>query len=257
MTTVPLAHDVHGDPALPAVVLLHGYPLSRAIWEPVIPRLAKARRVVAPDLRGHGATPSGKQPPSMDDLARDVLALADQLGLRTFGLAGHSMGGYVALALLRLAPGRVDRLALVATKAGADSEEAKQGRRNQQDLVQRRGTPALAEVLLPKMLAPTAPRELREEVRRLMEGTPVSGVVDTLNAMMMRPDSTPGLAAIRVPTLVVAGGEDQLMPRAELDKLAREIPGARLEVVDGAGHLPMMERPDRVAELLAAHFSAR
>lgn len=252
--TVDLPFDVMGPADAPPVILLHGFPMSRAIWTPTMVALGSSLRAIAPDLRGHGAAPSPEEPASMEMMARDVLALADKLGLREFGLAGHSMGGYVALALLRIAPERVTRLALVCTRASADSPEAKVARRKQADMVQMDGVRALADLLVPKLLAPKTKDLVRAELRLVIESARVTGVVRALDAMAARPDATDLLPRIKQPTLVVAGGEDAVMPRAEQERMARAIPNGRIEVLEASGHVPMMEEPQKLASLLTSHF---
>ncbi len=241
---VDLLYDAGGLPGANApVVLLHGFPLSRALWTPTLTALASERRVIAPDLRGHGASPAPDVKTTMDDHARDVLRLADAVGARRVHLVAHSMGGYVAFSISRQAPERIASLALVATRATPDSPEAKAGRRKQADMVQMDGVRALADLLVPKLVAPRASSLVREEARRMIEGTPVTGIVRNLEAMAERPDSTPILREIKTPTLVVAGADDTVMPPQETDRLAREIPHARKEAIPGTGHLPMMEDP--------------
>lgn len=250
-----LLYDVMGERSAPPVLLLHGYPLSRAIWMPLLPDLSKRVRAFAVDLPGHGASPSGEGAPTTESYARDVLALADTLALARFGLVGHSAGGYVALALARLAPERLSRLALVATRPGADAPESKDARRKQAEMVEREGVRALARAVVPKLLAPGASETLAEEARRIVEGMSVTGVVRTLEAMRERPDLTAFVPSIRVPTLVVAGGKDVLMPRVDQERMAAAIPGARFEVLAASGHLPMMEEPARLAALLGEFFA--
>lgn len=251
---VDLPFDAMGPADAPPVILLHGFPMSRAIWTPTLVALGSSLRAIAPDLRGHGAAPAPDEPAGMETMARDVLALADKLGLATFGLVGHSMGGYVALALLRIAPERVSRLALVATRASPDSPEAKQARRKQADMVQMDGMRALADLLVPKLLAPRAKDLVRAELRLIIESSRVSGAVRSLEAMADRPDAAAVLSTIKQPTLVIACGEDVVMPRAEQERMARTIPNARLEVLEPSGHVPMMEEPQKLASLLSSHF---
>jgi 3-oxoadipate enol-lactonase len=250
--TVPLLADAGGPRDAPVVVLLHGFPFSRAIWSSVLGQLSQSYRVYAPDLRGHGATPAPDEPTSMEAMAKDVLAFMDKEGVERFTLIGHSMGGYVAFELERLAPERVDALVLVTTRATGDADAVKANRRKQADLVHLEGVSALANLLLPKLLAPNPNRVTVEEARRMMEANSVTGVTRALDAMAERRDHGDHLPEIKAPTLVIAGGEDQVMPRAEQERLAREIPNARLEAVNGAGHLPMMEKPEEFLSVLKA-----
>lgn len=253
--TVDILHDAWGPAGSTPLYMLHGYPLSRAAWSAVLPRLAERTQVVAPDLRGFGASPSGTAPPTMDEYARDVLALADRLGHEKFDLVAHSMGGYVAFALLRLAPERVRRLVLVTTRPTPDSDEGREKRVKQMDLLQIEGVRPLADIIVSKLLAEGASRTLEEEVRRIVEGNRVTGLVHALEAMRDRTDATALLADVKQPTLVLASASDQLMPRSEQGRMADLMPHARFEVIEGAGHLPMMEQPEAFAKLVLEHLN--
>ncbi|MHB8605028.1 MAG: alpha/beta fold hydrolase [Thermoplasmatota archaeon] len=244
---VPLAHEAWGDHGAP-LLLLHGFPLSRAIWSPVLPALSKHTRVVAIDLAGSGASPAPPAPATVEGYARDVLALADKLGHGTFDLAAHSMGGYVALALLEAAPDRVRKLVLLGTRSGADSPETRAMRSVQANDVDRKGVRAFANRVVPRLLAHDAPDLLKEEVRRIVEGSSASGIARALEAMSARPDRTQLLAGLRQPTLIIAGANDQTVPTSETEKLANAIVGARFSRFERSGHLPMMEEPARFAD---------
>lgn len=238
----------------PPLLLLHGYPLTRAAWTPVLAALSKDFRAIAPDLPGHGASPAGEGAPSIDAMAEAVLALADRLECERFDLVGHSLGGYVAFGVLRRAKDRVRRLALVTTKATPDSPEAKEARRRQADLLEREGPRGLARALIPKLFREGAGEIAIEEARRMVEGNNVTGLVRALEAMRERPDSTPLLRSIAQPTLIVAGADDRVMPRSEQERMAKEIPGATLVVLAQSGHMPMIEEPGPLVEALARHF---
>jgi 3-oxoadipate enol-lactonase len=153
----------------------------------------------------------------------------------------------VAFEFCRRYPERVAGLILAATKAGADSEEGKKGRDAAAGKAIAEGTPAIAEGMLPKLLAPdnyeTQP-DLVDFVQKMMLETSTDGVVGALAAMRDRPDSTPDLANLDVPTLVIHGEEDQLIPRAEAEAMAKALPQARLVILGGAGHLPNLEQPE-------------
>jgi len=235
------------------VLLIHGFPLDRTIWEPQAQALTGKYRVVMPDLRGHGLSQATPPPYSMDTYVADLIALLDHLDIRRVVVGGLSMGGYVTLAFYRKHPDRVSGLILANTKAGPDTPEGKTGRDDMAELARREGAKAVAEKLLPRLFAPMTyenNKSLVDQVRRMMEATPVEGIVGALNAMRDRPDSTPWLSQVRVPSLVVAGQEDTLIPVAESQKMAEQIPGARLAVVPGAGHLSSLEQPEAVTRAL-------
>jgi 3-oxoadipate enol-lactonase len=240
-----------GDPLL----LLHGFPLDRGMWAEQVAALSGTVRCIAPDLRGFGSaalTESGGAW-TMDDYARDVVALLDSLGVARVRVAGFSMGGYVAFALWRLHPERVSALALVDTRAGADTAEGRTKRDEMIALARQGGADAVAERQIAGLVGKTT-REERPGVvtaaMEMMRRAPVAGIVAALQAMRDRPDSTPLLPTITVPTVVIVGDEDVLTPAKDARILADGIPGARLEVVARAGHLAPMEQPHVVTELL-------
>jgi pimeloyl-ACP methyl ester carboxylesterase len=182
----------------------------------------------------------------MDQYADDVVALLDKLGVDRALISGLSMGGYVAFAIWRRHRERVRALVLADTRAGADTDEIRAARRTQIDLVRSRGAAVLAAQLVPGQLG-TRTRErhpdIVEVVRDMIARAPVDGIVGALEAMMARPDSTPTLATIDVPTLVLVGEDDRLTPLAESQKIHAGIAGSLLETIAGAGHLSNLERP--------------
>lgn len=248
---VNLAVDVQGEGS--AVLFIHGYPHDRRIWSRPMAGLEGFRRI-APDLRGMGASDAPDLGYSMETYARDLAALLDTLGVDRAVLCGLSMGGYVAFEFLRRWRRRVQGLVLLDTRAEADSADGKRGRDAAAALAREEGPGAVAEELLDRMLAPgtreTSP-EIAAEVRRMMAATPVAGMVGALGAMRDRPDSAdllPMLAGL--PTLVIVGQEDVLTPPAQARALADAIPGARLVVIPGAGHLPPVEQPEATTRAL-------
>jgi YbgC/YbaW family acyl-CoA thioester hydrolase len=241
---VSLAVEIRGDG--PAVLFVHGYPLDRTIWRHQLESLEGYRRI-APDLRGMGESDAPDLGYGIGIYADDLAALLDALGVDDVVLCGHSMGGYVIFEFLRRWRHRVRGLILVGTRAEADGAEARRARDAAAATARESGAEAIAEAMLPKMLAPatseTAP-ELVGQVRRVMAATPVAGIVGALAAMRDRHDSSgllPTLAGL--PTLVIVGEDDAITPPDGARRLAAGVPGARLVIVPGAGHLPPVERP--------------
>ncbi len=255
-TPVGLAHDAAGVGT--PVLLLHGFPHDRTLWAPQLAGLMSRCRCIAPDLRGFGMSPVAP-PYNMDRYADDVVELLDRLGIERPVVAGLSMGGYVALAMWRRHRRRIRALVLLDTRAGADSDESRAKRRQQIETVRSQGPVVLAAQLLPGQLGDrTRERhpEVVEDVRMMLARAPVEGIVGALEAMISRPDSTPTLRTIDVPTLIVVGEEDSLTPPAEARKLHEGIAGSRLELISGAGHLSSLERPAAVNHVLS-EFIAR
>ncbi len=248
-----------GMSSLP-LVLLHAYPLDARMWDPVRAPLAERTRLITPDQRGLGRSPlpdsSGTEAePSLDHAARDVLALLDRLELEKVVLGGCSMGGYVTLALLRLAPERVGGVALIGAKATADTDEARANRLEVARRAEAEGTAGwLAEQMLPKLLGETTRHrrpEVAERVRELVEQQPPSGVAWAQRAMAARGDSTELLRSLEVPVVVVAGEEDTVNPPQTARDLADTVPHAELVGLPEAGHLTPMEAPEAVVDAVS------
>jgi pimeloyl-ACP methyl ester carboxylesterase len=164
------------------------------------------------------------------------------------------MGGYVTLALLRAAPERVRSVVLCDTRADADTDEARANRQRLREQLRDGGPPSVADAMVPRLLGPTTMRERPEvagRVRGLIEANRALGIDEAVVTLMTRPDSTPGLARIGVPTLLVVGDEDALTPVALHERMREHIPGARLVVIPGAGHLSNLECPDEFNEALS------
>jgi pimeloyl-ACP methyl ester carboxylesterase len=256
LTDIPIAYDDVGSGL--AVLLLHGFPHHRGIWEPQLGGIAGDVRVIAPDLRGFGE--SGVAPPfTIDQYADDAADLLDALQVRQAVIGGLSMGGYVALAFWRRHRDRVRAMILTDTRAGADSAEGLAARREMLAMARQRGSAAVADAMITGMLGKTTREkspELVDAVHHMLESAPVEGVIGALEAMMARPDSGPTLATIDLPVLIVVGEEDALTPVKEARAMHDAVRGSRLEVIPRAGHVSNFERPSAfnhvVSEFLAA-----
>jgi pimeloyl-ACP methyl ester carboxylesterase len=259
-----LLHDGHpallrveGPPAGPVALFFHPFPLHADAWEEMLTACAASGVCAAAfDAPGFGGTPPLGRPMTMESLAALGAAALDALGTRRAAIVGCSMGGYAAMAFGRKFPERMAAAALIATKASPDTEEARKNRERQASLALEKGAEAVVAEFVPKLLAPDAPSTVRRRVDDLASRATAQGIADALRGMAQRPDSTPHLPSWKVPTLVIAGEQDQLMPRAEMEKIASSVPGARLEVIRGAGHLPFLENPRAVGRLLTAHLAA-
>jgi 3-oxoadipate enol-lactonase len=234
------------------LLLVHGFPVDSRIWRHQLSDLAGIRRVVAVDLRGRGASPATPDGWNMDTYAGDVAETIEALGVGPVDLAGLSMGGYIAFALMRRRPDLVRTLILVSTRATPDAPEMRAGRDAAAALVAKSGIGALADRMLPRILAEDAPQQIRREVTGLIFDTPgPTAAADTI-AMRDRPDSTPGLASIRVPVLVIQGESDSLSPPGSGRQLADAMPDARLALIPAAGHFAPLENPGAVSFAIAS-----
>jgi 3-oxoadipate enol-lactonase len=232
----------------PPVVLLHAFPLSRSMWAPQREALQDAYHVIAADLRGFGGSKAFDDPPSLDQVADDVAGLLDELKIsERIVLGGLSMGGYAALAFARRHAGRLRGLILADTKAEADDAEGKANRERSIAFAAQNTARAVLDQMMPKLLAPetmTAHPELIDLLRHIATDQTPAAIIGALRAMRDRPDSSPSLSAITVPTLVVVGEKDTLTPPALAESLAARIRGAKLVRIAGAGHLSNMEKPE-------------
>ncbi len=242
---IGMAYDDTGGGGV-ALVLLHGFPFDRSMWRAQSEALGEEFRVVAPDLRGLGETPPGEGELTIEAMAEDVAALLDELRLERVVLGGLSMGGYVAFEFVRKFAGRVRALVLADTRAQGDNDEGRRAREENAQRALKDGMVPIVESMLPKLLSSyTRERggEVVERVRAMMLGTSPEGAAAALRAMAVRRDQTELLPSIRVPTLIVVGDEDAITPRANAEAMRAAIEGARLVVIEGAGHLSNVERP--------------
>ncbi|HMQ35354.1 MAG TPA: alpha/beta fold hydrolase [Chloroflexaceae bacterium] len=226
-----------------AVLLLHAFPLRGAMWRPQVEALRDRYRVIVPDLRGFGGTDAPPGPYSMDQQADDVAALLEYLGVERAALVGLSMGGYIGFAFWRRHRDKVAALVLADTRAGADSAEGKAGRETNARLAEEQGPAAIADKLIPGLVAPGTPQSVRDELRSYIVANSHEGIAGAPRGMAARPDSTPDLASISVPTMVIVGAEDGLTPPAEADAIHAGVPGSYVALIPEAGHLSSVEQP--------------
>ncbi len=248
-----LAHDAFGLEGQPEVALLHGWPLHRGIWSEVAPRLAGAGfRVLCPDLPGFGASaPVDASRWTVEAYADEVAAFLAAQARGPVAVAGHSFGGYVALALAERAPARLAGLGLVASRTIADSDAARAGRRATIETVKAAGAAALLPDLAARLLAPAASEELRARATAVIGACPPEAIVAGLAAMAARPDRTGILESFPRPLLVLHGAADQTIPVAEAPQPTRQAAPLDRVVLDGVGHMPMWEDVAATTEALA------
>jgi 3-oxoadipate enol-lactonase len=242
-----------------ALVFLHAFPLNAHMWDAQLAVCAaRGWHAFAPHFRGFGSR-SDRDPiaigsrsdpdqiavSAIDDYAGDVVDFLDTLHVPDAVIVGLSMGGYVALAMMRLAPRYISALVLADTRADADTPEGMANRDRLAQLARDRGVAAVVDELLPKLLGQTTRREqpdIEQVVRALGVSHPVPAVVGALHALKTRPDSTPILDSIHVPTLILVGEEDAITPPAVAEGMHTAIAGSVLSIVGGAGHLSSLER---------------
>jgi pimeloyl-ACP methyl ester carboxylesterase len=232
-------------------ILIHAFPLSADQWLPQLARVPQGWRFVAPDVRGFRGIGQAYQDVGLDQAtmathAADVLQLMSHLDVDTAVIGGVSMGGYVAMAVAKAAPRRLDGLVLADTRATADTDEGRAGRDAMIAKVRADGVSVVADAMLPKLIGETSKREqpdLTDAVRELIMRNTPEAVVSALAAMKARPDSTEVLAQLECPSLVVCGEEDVITPMTDSESMAATLRHSTLVRIPRAGHLSNLEAP--------------
>lgn len=239
------------------LILLQAFPLTAEMWAPQHEKVPHGWQLITPDLRGLGHS-RGPAATSVDDHADDVLALMRHRGLERAIIGGLSLGGYITFALHRKASHHFAGLVLADTRAEADTPEARASREEMQRTTRERGPSAVADAMVPKLLGPSAlaSATIRDRVRSLITSNPSEGIVDALEVLKTRPDSSSSLAAISRPTLIIVGRDDGLTPVAMSETMHAAIPGSTLHVIPDAGHLSSLEQPQAFNKALWS-FCAR
>ena len=223
------------------------------MWGPQLEAVAGGWRFIAPDLRGYGNSEAGDLPYSMDLFADDIIALLDYLEIEQAVICGLSMGGYIAFSLVHRYPHRVRALILAATRANADSVEARQSRYDLAARVRVHGAMAVVESMLPKLVSGATRIHLPQVVdfvKNMMQTTNAEVMARTLEGMAARADYRAILPGINMSAMVVHGDQDEIISREDMDLLARQVRGAKYEVVSNVGHLPNLEAPDVFNQML-------
>jgi 3-oxoadipate enol-lactonase len=215
------------------------------MWQPQLEAFP-GWRILALSLPGFdGVAPLSDA--TIGGYADHVLGQLDLHGIERAVVGGVSMGGYIGLAVWRRAPDRVAGLILADTRSGADTEEARAGRLRMLETLDRDGVEAIAAEMVPKVLGKTT-HATRPDVVSAVRGMILTqgrdGVAGAVRAIMSRPDSTPLLESVTVPTIVIVGEEDTITPPAEAEKIHAGVAGSTLVRIPGAGHMPNIETPE-------------
>ena len=242
---IQLAYERRGKGT--PLVLLHGYPLDHHLWDDVVPLLEDTFDVILPDLRGFGESTIADSSPTVEDYASDIAGLLDHLGIQKTAIVGHSMGGYVALAFARLYPDRLTGLGLVSSQVLADPPDRREGRYKSAKDVSENGIDSVVATMTPKF---TANEKLQAFARASMEQQQPTAYIGALKAMAERPDSTPLLASLEIPVVVVHGTSDALIPVDRAREVKAALAQAHLVEISGVGHMPMMEATEQTAAAL-------
>ncbi|XKK39408.1 alpha/beta fold hydrolase [Nocardiopsis sp. ARC36] len=235
------------------VLFIHGHPFDRTMWAPQVKAFAgRGYRVVVPDLRGYGRSTVVPGTTSMSAFARDLAALLDHLGLDVAGVVGLSMGGQVALEFYRLFPDRVDSLTLAATNPRAETDTGRASRVAMAERLRGEGMRGYTDEMLVGMMTADNVRDLpavADHVRAMMYAAP-RGCGGSPVRTRPAPRLHPLLRRVSAPTLLMAGQHDRFTPPDFTESMHVLIPDSVVEIIEGAGHLPNLERPDRFNEVL-------
>jgi len=235
------------------LLLLHAWPLDARMWEPQAGSLPEGLAVVMPNNPGFGGAEPAGEVMTMVSAAERALAALDEGGIERAVVCGLSIGGYVAFEIWRRARSRVAGLVLANTRAVGDSEEAASARRALAARLRSEGNVFANEP--PPLLAEDVPPALAERVRSWIADQPAEAIAAALLGMAERPDSTPDLQTIDVPTLVITSTADRLIAPEISAEMAGLIPQGRLETIEGAGHLSNLEAPEAFDAALLEHLA--
>jgi pimeloyl-ACP methyl ester carboxylesterase len=233
------------------LLLIHAWPLDARMWD-AQREVVRDVPVVAPHLPGFGGAEPAGDVLTMRAATDRLLAKLDAADVERAVVCGLSLGGYIAFELWRVARDRVAGLVLANTRAVADSPEGAEGRRALAARLRSEGNVLVDEP--PPLLAEDASEDLWARVKGWIADQPAEAIAAAALGMAERPDSSPDLTTIDVPTLVITSTADRLIPPAITAEMAGQIPGARLQTIEGAGHLSNVEAAEAFAEALGEHM---
>jgi pimeloyl-ACP methyl ester carboxylesterase len=228
------------------VIFIHAFPLNQTMWDEQVAAVKNYCRAITLDLRGFGNSDVPTGPYAMDQMASDVRALMSALDIDSATIVGLSMGGYIAFALYRNYPEAVRAMVLADTRASADTHEGRERRAKSAEKAEREGAKAIADDMIPNLIAPATVEKRPDTVTRLramIEANSPEAIAAAQRGMAERRDSTYILAAVDFPTLIIVGSEDALTPVAEAEAMRDGIHHAEMRVIEGAGHLSNLEKP--------------
>lgn len=230
------------------LMLVHGFPLDSSSWNEIAPLLENVFDIILPDLRGFGQSTTIESSYTISDMADDLAGLLDHLGIEKTAMAGHSMGGYVALAFAKKYPDRVSGLGLVSSQAAGDPPERKEGRYKTAADVAEKGIGVVVEAMTPKLSADV---RVQAFVRGMIEKQSKVAVIGALKAMAEREDSMSILSSFNFPFVLIHGDSDALIPIDRSKEIKTAMPSAQYVELIGAGHMPMMEFAKETADALS------
>lgn len=241
-----VSYNDEGPEGAPIIIFVHGFPLNKSMWDKQLKALKDNYRVIAYDIRGHGATEVGTVDFSIDLFVQDLLSFMDALKIEKAVLCGLSMGGYIALNAIANHPERFTALILSDTNCTADAPEAKEKRMSTIESIKKNGVEKLANDLLPNLFAPGSFKSNSEEivaVKEMIVTTTIPSLNKSLHALANRKETCSKLAKIKVPVLILVGEADKITPLEAAKSMQEKIKDATMHIISGAGHLSNMENP--------------
>ena len=247
-----LAHRLDGPEDAPVLALSNSLGTTLALWDDQLPGLLPHCRVLRYDHPGHGRSPLGGAPITVESMADDFVELLDELGLERVSFCGLSLGGMVGMALTLRAPERVERLVLACTAAYLGPPE---GWEKRAQIVRTAGLEAIADSVVARWFAPgfrAAEPETVVRFRDMLVATPPEGYAASCEALAHW-DARESIRRVVAPTLIVVGAEDAATTIDDAEEMARAIPGSRVVTLAGAAHLANVEQPAAFTRALLDH----
>jgi 3-oxoadipate enol-lactonase len=235
------------------LLLLHAFPMDASMWSPQVSALDEAVPIVAPNAPGFGGAALSNEATTMEEIADRAAEDLTAAGIDRAVVVGLSMGGYAAFSFWRRHRDRVFGMVLANSRSGADDEAGRERRKALADRLMAEGNGFMVQTP-PPLLSADAPQELWDRVRDAIRAQSADAIAAASLGMAQRADSTPDLPGIDVPTLVLTSTGDTLIPPEATTPMAQQIPGALLEIIDGAGHLSNLEAPEEFNRLLREHL---
>jgi pimeloyl-ACP methyl ester carboxylesterase len=239
-----ISYTDEGPDDAPVIILIHGFPFNKTMWNKQVDMLTENWRVIAYDIRGFGNSGAGTADFSIELFVDDLIDLMDTLKIETAMLCGLSMGGYIALNAMEIFPKRFNTLILCDTNCIADTPEANEKRMKTVEHIQEKGLEQYANDSVKNLFAPESfvtNKEKIEVVKEMIMGTAVPTITKTLFALSKRKETCTNLHRISIPVLIVVGKEDQITPPDTARMMQKNIKGSILKIIEHAGHLSNIE----------------
>jgi len=252
VNNITIAYNDAGQGDIP-VIFLHGFPFDKSMWERQLDVLKASNRVIACDIRGFGKSIDEKTPLSIDLFSEDLVSFMDKLNIEKAVICGLSMGGFIALNALKKFPERFEALILCDTQCIADTAEVKENRYKAIEQINVDGAAEFNEKFIKSVFHPnslTDKKELVENLRSIVFANAKEIITAGLTALAARSETCSTLNAIRMPTLIICGREDEVTPLTQSEFMHKHIEGSILKIIDNAGHVSNLEHPDEFNKYL-------